>query len=553
MVVIALAASSILVRWQMADFSDWGIDEAANLWLGSEILAGRDVPTGLISSRGIPNLSGAPWTAAPLALLPDLLTVSRVLSILHMAALAVLGFSLSKRGGSHILIASFLLFSPGLLMTSPSLWNQYLTIPLTALLLPLMLFLADGRPDPSARAVALAAATFLILLLPAVHLAAFVDLAAGVVLLMAVLWLRRCRVHPVIAGPGLLMAAVAVSPIYDPWLLRMTGSAAQEVLWWPVPISVFVAASISPLIPHFLQTTFDRAALAARRSTILPWICLVVMASIVVIGAALPFRGAQAAARLLDHGEPTGRLLLAAHVGMVVSLAPLIGRVYLLCRQGIDASVLADRLFRSRPGTAAVLVAYPYMLIAGRFVLEPAILLPGGRSDLLLPLLPALLAPLLAIDRAAIPRATIWGVGVSTAVAAGAFGWLSAVGASAGYRAAVDQPVPPSEIGEVVDWVAARHHASGGGAVIDLGYDLERGREWINEIACSPASTPWYSIGRPYDWMLRRRHGLTNSREGDCRRRGGTGLQLGYRREAGTPPGMVVVFTTNALEVRSPE
>ena len=66
-------------RWRLAAFADWGIDESANLWLGSLILDGNAPTVGLSSSRGVLNLAGAPLLAAPLARLPDLLAVSRAL------------------------------------------------------------------------------------------------------------------------------------------------------------------------------------------------------------------------------------------------------------------------------------------------------------------------------------------------------------------------------------------------------------------------------------------------------------------------------------------
>ena len=50
----------------------------------------------------------------------------------------------------------------------------------------------------------------------------------------------------------------------------------------------------------------------------------------------------------------------------------------------------------------------------------------------------------------------------------------------------------------------------------------------------------WYLIGRPYNWLFKRRYDLVNAHEGSCDRVGGAVWQVGYRN-AGTSPGMRVV------------
>jgi len=102
-------------RWRLAEFADWGIDESANLWLGSLILDGNAPTVGLSSSRGVLNLAGAPLLAAPLARLPDLLAVSRALSMLQLAVLLILGLVLARGRRTWLAVAA-LAFSPA---TSP--------------------------------------------------------------------------------------------------------------------------------------------------------------------------------------------------------------------------------------------------------------------------------------------------------------------------------------------------------------------------------------------------------------------------------------------------
>ena len=175
--ILALTAIAVsaYVRWQIADLADWSIDESSNLWLGSLILSGQRITLGLTSSLHVPNLAGAPLLAAPLALLPDLLTISRTLSLAHLAALTVLALTLWRRGGSLTAAIAVLLFFPGLLLASPNLWNQYLTIPLMVIIIPVLLLLADGGGGPVAQAGALVAFALCALALPAIHLAGFAD------------------------------------------------------------------------------------------------------------------------------------------------------------------------------------------------------------------------------------------------------------------------------------------------------------------------------------------------------------------------------------------
>jgi hypothetical protein len=547
-VLVALVAASIVLRWSLADFADWGIDEAANLWLGTELLAGNDVPTGLVSSRGVPNLAGAPLLAMPLSLLPDLLAVSRALSLLQLACLAVLGASLWRRGGSPVAVAGVLLLFPALMLASFSMWNQYLTIPLTALTLPLLLFLVDGSSEPRPRAAALVGCVLLLVMLPALHLAAFVDLAVGIGVLASILVLRPLAVSTVVLVPGLVMVAVLAAPLYLPWL-GVVWPRVFTTGWWGLVALALACALVATAVLRPLRQSLQRGARASLESKMLSWAFCAAVVFCLSVSCVLPMLGAQPGRRLLDAVEPSGWVLLIAQAAMVLAATPIVGKMLWDCRHGRTLGELMERRFACRPGTAAVILGWATLLCAARLVAEPTLLSPHGRSDLLLPLTPALLAVVLVLGRPGRRRATSLISGVSVVVAITAFGWLAAFGVSDDYRDAFWQPPPPSVMREVVDWIAA---VSGDGVdrgLIDLGYDLERGREWINEVACRPW-TSWYSIGRPYDWLLRRRHGLTNIREGSCERLGGSGYQLGYRRDRDTPAHMDVVAVFGGIEIR---
>jgi len=551
LIVGCLFVMSVLFRCGVADRSDWGIDEAANLWLGTQMFSGQEVPTGLVSSRGIPNLAGAPMIAAPLSLLPDLLTVSKVLSFAHLVALAILGLALWKRGGSAVDIAAVLFLFPALVLASISTWNQYLTIPFTALALPLLLLLADDPPGRQSRGWALVAFVLLTFVQPTVHLAAFVDFAVHLVLLILVLALRPQRVSAVVVVPGLILVGLLLSFLYRPWLIRVGEQYGIHANWTATAVALVLVTASAVVILGDHRPTLDRLSSIALSSPYLGWVVLAALIFCVAASSLLTFRGAQAGNRLLRAGEISGGLLFVAQIGLVIAAVPLLWSLLRDCYRGEAFSDAIRRHFSCSTRSAVILVTYPILLCGGRMVLEPTLLSPGGRSDLLLPLLPAMLAPLLVLGRPGARRATSVIVRSAAVLAAAAYIWLGIAGVSRAYVERFWHSIPPSEMREAVDWVAARHLEQGGGRAIDLGYDLEHGREWINEVACR-SWTSWYSIGRPYDWLLKRRHGFDNIREGTCDRTGGTGFQLGYRLLDETPADMVVVHTLEHLEIRVP-
>ncbi len=547
-IVLCLVAVSGVLRWGVADFSQWGIDEAANLWQGTRLLAGEAVPIGLISSRGVPNLSGAPAIAAPFSLLPDLFSISVVLSLLHLCCLVAFGLALGRRWGRTATIVAALAFHPALLLASSSLWNQYLTVLFTALLLPLLLALGEGTGSPTSRAAALVAFAALALAQPAVHLASFADLGVHAVLVAAVLVLRPAPVAAPVLVPGLVAVLGAATVLYFPWLERVVDDRSDGL----AAASGLAIAALGLTISRRRQARAALATLAERafRNRAASWLWLTSLLVTLAVVAVVPFTGAQTGSRLLEAREPAGLLLLAAQAGMAAAALPELSRILRECRLGTPLGELLRSNFAG-VGRAVplLLAAYPIALLALRLLLEPKILFPGGRADLLLPLVPALLGPLLllaAFSRvASVPRMLRF----STGAAAAGFLWLSLTGLSPGFRREHPSFVPPGEMREAVDEVALRHRARGGGREIDLGYDLGKGLEWVNEVACRPW-TSWYSIGRSYDWLLLRRHGLRNVREGECLRLGGTGFQLGFVTQGPAPAGMDVVRRLDHLEVR---
>jgi hypothetical protein len=207
-----------------------------------------------------------------------------------------------------------------------------------------------------------------------------------------------------------------------------------------------------------------------------------------------------------------------------------------------------------------VLLAHAVLLSASRLILAPTLLVPGGRSDLLLAITPALFSPLLVLRRpasdstVAVERARrtpavdsrLFGLSIVCTIAA--FYWLAMSGLAGVQQWRYPLFVPASEMTAAIDWIADKHTEQDGRGAIDLGYDLERGLERIPVINCQPERS-WYSIGRQYDWLLLRRHDLNNVHEGSCDRGARTRWQIGYRGSP-VPIGMTIVQTFEHLEIR---
>jgi hypothetical protein len=507
-----------VARWRLAELADWGIDESANLWLGTLILDGNAPTVGLSSSRGVLNLAGAPLLAAPLARLPDLLAVSRALSLLQLAALLVLGIVLARGPRTWLAVAA-LAFSPAIVLAAPNLWNQYLALPINAAITTVLLVLAE-RPDARRAGRFDLAALLVVLLLmqPAVHLAGFSDLAAQGLLALAVFGIRPPRQRGIALELGIALALAGAYVLYGPWLMRVGGLGFNAAL-----AVAFVAGVVAMLAVALTEGRLTALARRASAAPLLGWcVPLVLAASIVAVPIA--FRGAQTGEQLL-WSDWWGVVLLAGSIACAALTAPALPGVIADCRARRPLGAILQTWFPNRESGAALLLANAGLLLVARAVLVPEAFVPSGRPDLLLPLLPTLLAPsiLLAVTTPR-PMLRAWSAGAAL-IAAAAVAGFAAVGPRPSWWAH-PQFLPAREIGAVVDWIAAQPDALDADGRLDVAYDL--GRESLVEIACSPASS-WYTTSRPFDWLFRRRHGLRDRREGDCRRAGGGRYVVTYR------------------------
>jgi hypothetical protein len=202
---------------------------------------------------------------------------------------------------------------------------------------------------------------------------------------------------------------------------------------------------------------------------------------------------------------------------------------------------------RERAG--ALVAAHACLAIAGLAAVEPLALLPHGRPDLLMPLLPALAAPLLLFGPVAGSRAMRRAAGVAVAAAGVSLLLFALLSPVERMERANPRFISAEAMREVADLLAARHLSAGGGPVIDVGYDLAEGRQWIAQTGCSPW-TSWYVVSRPFDGLLLRRHGLRAAREGSCDRTSGGVWQVGYRGKNPSPGDYRVIHETGVLELR---
>jgi hypothetical protein len=264
-------------------------------------------------------------------------------------------------------------------------------------------------------------------------------------------------------------------------------------------------------------------------------------------GALVPLAGA-VIHRPVIFQRPAIWVLFGSQAAFVLAFLPGVRRLLDDVRRRLPTQQLLEKHFHHQ-ADGAVLLAYALLVCGIRLALAPTLLFPWGRPDLLVPVTPALLAPLLALRQRRGRSVAVLGLKLSSVCAAGALAWIGFMGLSGLTQRDYPLLIPPSEMRAAVDWIAARHLAQGGGSTIDVGYDLARGSEWVSQPEwCGLAR--WYSIGRSYDWLLWRRYGLLNVREGSCARLGGTGWQLGNAEPGSHESTLTIVQTFPHLVIR---
>jgi hypothetical protein len=538
---LALVPIAVFVCWQLADLEGWAEDEAGNLWLASEMLSGRFHTLGLVSSTGIRNMIGAPLLALPFAGLADLLSVSRALAIVHLAVLAVLALWIGRTPAERTFALGALWFNPALVLTSFSLWNQYLARLIGVMLVVLLVLLAESRAGARTRALVVVAYVGLAWFQPAVHLLHLADLAVYLFLLGVVLASRSSPLDRQTLLLGLLVVSLLALVLYVPWVLdsieRFRAYRARRVLL-PGALSVMAVGTVSYSVGFRRLLGLGETAFARKP---LRWLLVPLPTAGLLIGLFVALHGAQAGRRLVGAGGSAGIALLVVQALTAIVLAPALWWGFPRRGELSRPASFLRRAYGDRTVSAAIVLLLAGLLISVRLVVGVT---PWKRSDLWIAVTPALLTPALLLAqtrRWSARRLAVFAPSVPVA----ALAWLALFGPGDAYRQAYPRVVAASEMQAAIDWVAARHHSEGGGVEIDLGYPLTKDKEWIPRRVTWHPDFRWYSIGRPYDWLLRRRHGLANAHEGKIDRTGGRAFQIAYRAE---PPASEDWYTLHELD-----
>jgi hypothetical protein len=521
--LLLLLAAAVSISWPLADLEAWAEDEAGTLWQATDIASGHLHRLGLSSSTGIRNMIGAALLAVPFSWLPDLLSISRALALIQLLALVPLGLLIGRTPAERALAVALLWFTPTIMLSSFSLWNQYLARLIGALLLALLIYLIERRGTPRRRTVAILAYVGLALFQPAVHLVHFPDLAIHLLLLLVVLTRYPAPLDSATGTAGAGALGFAASVLYVPWVVDTAAELRAGTATAIVAMAIVTLGAAVAIMAYGPRRLLDRilAVVQARAGAALVvallWLAVPAVALFSVHGTAI-------ARRLARSATPLAVALLATQLAVVIALLPRPA-----ARSGAErAWHFLSRLYGNRAPTAALLLSYAALLAVGRFLLGVT---PWQRSDLWVSMMPAVLAPALLLGQT---RARL-GQRPALAALAAAFALLAGLalfGPGAAYRHTYPTVVQASEMRLAVEAAVARHRAEGDGARIDLSYDLGAGKEWIPKLVTWHPAFRWYSIGRPYDWLLRRRHGLLNLHDGEIDRTSGGKFQLGFR---GTP------------------
>jgi hypothetical protein len=504
--LLAVVAFSGYLRVRFVGRAYWGVDEAAPLWLATALRDGEASLLGLPSSTGVPHPAGATLFLIPFAWLRDLTQVSIALSLTQLLALVALGWQLGRNLGSRIWAIALLTCFPALLGVSLVPRNQYLCVVVEALLLALLVRLWESGDSPRVRALEASAAALLSLLQPAIHIAWFPQAVIHCAAIALALARHRATLAPMPLVAGLGLALLPVAWLYGAWLpaavAAMDTRAALRA--WPFAFAL-VALVCSWRGRRRLQ------ALLRRERAICRAVGLVGLLSL--LGALVSITGPTLTRWPLRVLDPVGLLFAAAQA---LLLAPAVPAVLRRVR-GADSGGLSDTPnFLLWLGGAC--------LLAGLGV-APRLFAASGRVDLLHALLLAPLAAFALLSAKA--RAMRFAAGGLAAVFL--LGCALLAPGDALWRR-YDYFVPPDEMREVVDWIAERHRTRNPGESVDVRYALALRREWVPGFARRHAA-PFYTVGRPFDWLLRQRHGMRNANEGRYERGGSGAFEVRYRRD----------------------
>ena len=508
---------SLAARWVLADLASWDSDESGTLWLGREMAQGRGSWVGLPSSRDIPQLAGASIISAPLSLLPDLLNASRGLSMLQFVALLGLGVTIGRTAYARAVALAVLILFPGVVLASFGFWNNYMTMPFTAASMAGLLMVAREDTSPRTRSLAVALTAAFLLFLPTVHLVCFADLAIGSVLLVGLTLFRASLLHIPLMLLGLAVVATPAFWQYGEWISYAVGEFSGDraiYAWYGVALIVTALAGLLFLwwmgAKEFLIRTLEglgqsRAASYALLFLVIGGVLLSVIAANFGVLPMMKFLGA---------AELAAFLLLAGHIGLGLSFRGPIRHGLAVFYERLPAAAWLREWSCHRSAETFVALMYMGLVVSARLVVMPTLFSPiggQGRSDLLVPLIPVLLTPVLLY---AVARPSVLGTLAKAATfSALVLIYLMITAPTAAYHAAWPRRVAASEIRDVVDWIAEHAPTSAAGPVVNVCYFPAPAPGQSGGLVCERDTYPGIPTslaGLPYDLLFERRHKLRN-------------------------------------------
>jgi hypothetical protein len=516
--ILLTAAFLVLAvdRYLWAGVAQWREDQATNLWLGYSRHV-TDLPVGLISSTAIPNPNGMMLVGSILGLLPSLITISFALSLSQAVSIILVGWKVFKGRLSYVLLATVPALTSVILRSgSVELWNNYI---LTTVDMLFVFFALRYLERPSL--LNIPPIVLLVVLAPSLYLAGLVNAIVMVLITVGLLLHRkpdRSRLVVATISSGAI-AAVSLVLTWIPFarsvsVHQLTGAnettlrgvdrveAAVNAVWQLPSYGSFQWSNRTTFAAAFLHSDPRILSPVSVRSLDLVGILYMLegVFAVTVIGAVavVALRRRSSAATpppRLEVDAQTRRLVMLGLTFIVLSylISPLLGGPALAYNQRLDQSVQ---------------------------------------------FLPLFLMSIFLVPLAVAPSST-WLRRVTSVVVISAM-VFSVVNFASGllivrdhqnYRGAVlsSADVPLTDELDVVEFIAAdwKRHSSSDTVAVD--YRLGGGKwDWVPSFG--QALTRWYpapmTLGRSFDFELRRRFGLTNQQEGVQLRTFGTGRYL---------------------------
>jgi hypothetical protein len=513
-VIILFTLLLLIDRFYWAQISQWREDQATNLWLGYT-MGVRDIPVGLMSSKGIPNPNGMVLLGFFLSALPNLLSVSFFLGFVQMILLVLVGWKSSGKNWQYFLLVTIPTLSSVILRSSSvEYWNQY-TITLVNIFFIFWLL----RYLENLSLWNLPPITVLILLAPSLYLAGLANAIVMTLLTFGVLVYKRPSIKYFRVVLIVILLLVILS-LFLTWLPYFQNVSLTQITDYnktkPGPVILFQkawAALFGFPIYAILQW--------ADKSTF-----------------ALAFKHADS--RILSLAAQwllwlTGRAYLLQVVFAFITSTAMI---FTILHNRLSAKPLNWTI--NAPAARMAILSALFIVLSYTFSawLGGPAWVDNERLDQTVQFLPMflilifLLPLIISVDGRA--EKTINRISYGSLVVFGTVNLLCGlmiIRDHLQYRgnALTEADVPLTDKMQVLNFVTSDWKIFSNSNIIPVDYDL--GGEvwdWVPEFGL--ALTPWYpapmTTGRSFDYELLRQYGLSNYQEGVQLRAFGTGRYL---------------------------